>query len=78
MTEESIEKRNNTYIFDGDENKIAIPYSSQDGQQFLVLAKFGNKAIYKTFLKKEIYCEEGQCIWEAAANLTMAYLEDDD
>ena len=78
MAKESIEKRFNTYIFDADENKIARPYCTKDGQEFLVAAKYGNKAIYKTFLKSEVPCEEGQCIWEAVANLTMAYLETDD
>ena len=71
----SIEKIINTYFFDGNPNKFAVPCVSEDGEDFLVAVRYDSVTAYLKFMKREIPCDEGQSIWEAAAILGLATLE---
>ena len=70
-------KKRNTYFFDGNENKFATAFVSEDGLDFLVAARNDDKGAYFKFSKDEIFHDEAIPIWEAAAMLAMSYLERD-
>ena len=72
----SFEKKGNMYIFDGNPNKFAVPCATEDGEDFLIAVRDDNRGAHLRFMKREIPLEEGQSIWEAAALLAMAELED--